>query len=62
MTRHVEKHFKSYTVFKVVFHSKFPIFAILLNIHKASPNTDHNIICTFLKRKTRPISNPRNPA
>ena len=53
MTRHVEKHFKSYKVFKVVFHSKFPIFAILLNIHKASPNTDHNIICTFY---------PRNPA
>ena len=27
---------------KVVFHSKFPMFAIFLNIHKASPNTDHN--------------------
>ena len=27
---------------KVVFHSKFPIFAIFLNTHKASPNTDHN--------------------
>ena len=42
----------------MVFHSKFPIFAIFLNIHKArlSPNTDHNIICMFLKRKT--ISNP----
>ena len=37
--------------FKVVFHSKLPIFAIFLNIHKASPNTDHNIIC-MLKRKT----------
>ena len=23
-----------------------------LNIHQASPNTDHNIICMFLKRKT----------
>ena len=42
--------------FKVVFHSKFQIFAIFLNIHKASPNTDHNIICMFLKRKT--ISKP----
>ena len=41
---------------KVVFHSKLPIFAIFLNIHKASPNTDHNIICMFLKRKT--ISKP----
>ena len=41
---------------KVVFHSKFPIFAIFSNIHKASPNTDHNIICMFLKRKT--ISKP----
>ena len=41
---------------KVVFHSKFPIFAIFLNIHKATPNTDHNIICMFLKRKT--ISKP----
>ena len=40
----------------VVFHSKFPIFAIFLNIHKASPNIDHNIICMFLKRKT--ISKP----
>ena len=36
----------------MVFHSKFPIFAIFLNIHKASPNTDHNIICMFLKHKT----------
>ena len=44
--------------FKVVFHSKFPIFAYFLNIHKASPNTDHNIICMFLKRKT--ISKPEN--
>ena len=43
-------------IIKVVFHSKFPIFAIFLNIHKASPNTYHNIICMFLKRKT--ISKP----
>ena len=41
---------------KVVFHSKLPISAIFLTIHKASPNTDHNIICMFLKRKT--ISKP----
>ena len=44
--------------FKVVFHSKFPIFAYFLNIHKASPNTNQNIICMFLKRKT--ISKPEN--
>ena len=41
---------------KVVFHSKCPIFSIFLNIHKASPNTHHNIMCMFLKRKT--ISKP----
>ena len=41
-----------YMLLQVVFHSKFPIFANFLNIHKASPNTDHNIICMFLKRKT----------
>ena len=40
----------------MVFHSKCPIFAIFLNVHKANPNTDHNIICMFLKRKT--ISKP----
>ena len=40
----------------MVFHTKFPILAIFLNIHKASLNTDHNIICMFLKRKT--ISKP----
>ena len=45
-----------FILLKMVFHSKFPIFAIFLNIHKASPNTDHNIICMFLKRKT--ISKP----
>ena len=33
-------------------HSKFPIFAIFLDVHKTSPNTDHDIICMFLKRKT----------
>ena len=43
-------------LFKVVFHLKFPIFAFFLNIYKTSPNTDHNIICMFLKRKT--ISKP----
>ena len=46
------------TLLKVVFHSKFPIFAIFLNIHKVSPNTDHNIICMFLKRKSKTISKP----
>ena len=32
------------------------MFVIFLNIQKASPNTDHNIICMFLKRKA--ISKP----
>ena len=44
----------------VVFHSKFPIFDIFLDIHKTSPNTDHNIIYMFLKRKN--ISKPEKPA
>ena len=34
----------------------FRYLLFFLNIHKASPNTDHNIICMFLKRKT--ISKP----
>ena len=55
LVEEVERGLNNFRV-KVVFHSKFPIFAIFLNIHKASPNTDHNIICMFLKRKT--ISKP----
>ena len=34
----------------------FRYLLFFLNIHKANPNTDHNIICMFLKRKT--ISKP----
>ena len=35
----------------------FRYLLFFLNIHKASPNTDHNIICMLLKCKT--ISKPR---